>query len=45
VKRLTNSPLFSLRVGVYRVILAFEHQQLVIMAVDPDHRRNVYNNL
>ena len=45
VKRLTNSPLFSLRAGVYRVILAFEHQQLVIMAVDPDHRRNAYNNL
>jgi len=45
VKRLTNSPLFSLRVGVYRVILAFEHQQLVIMAVDLDHRKNAYDNL
>jgi len=45
VKRLVNSPLFSLRVGVYRVILAFEHQQLVIMAVDLDHRKNVYDNL
>lgn len=45
VKRLTNSPLFSLRVGVYRVILAFEHQQFVIMAVDLDHRKNVHNNL
>ena len=45
VKRLVNSPLFSLRVGVYRVIMAFEHQQLVIMAVDLDHRKNVYDNL
>ena len=45
VKRLTNVPLFSLRVGVYRVILAFEHQQLVIMAVDLDHRKNAYDNL
>jgi len=45
VKRLTNSPLFSLRAGVYRVILAFEHQQLVIMAVDLDHRKNAYHNL
>ncbi|TAJ44562.1 type II toxin-antitoxin system RelE family toxin [Methanofollis fontis] len=45
VKRLTNSPLFSLRVGVYRVILAFEHQQFVIMAVDVDHRKNVYDRL
>ena len=45
VKRLTNSPLFSLRLGVYRVILAFEHRQLVIMAVDLDHRKNAYDNL
>ncbi|MCE5337745.1 MAG: type II toxin-antitoxin system RelE/ParE family toxin [Methanomicrobiaceae archaeon] len=45
MKRLTNSPLFSLRVGVYRVILAFEHRQLVIMAVDLDHRKNAYDNL
>ncbi|WP_292367046.1 MULTISPECIES: type II toxin-antitoxin system RelE family toxin [unclassified Methanoculleus] len=45
VKRLTNSPLFSLRVGTYRVILAFEHRQLVIMAVDVGHRKNAYNNL
>ena len=45
MKRLTNSPLFSLRVGTYRVILVFEHQQLVIMAVDLDHRKNAYDNL
>jgi len=45
VKRLTDSPLFSLRVGAYRVILAFEHQQLVIMALDLDHRKNVYDRL
>ncbi len=45
VKRLTNSPLFSLRVGTYRVILAFEHRQLVIMAVDVDHRKNAYKDL
>lgn len=45
VKRLTNSPLFSLRIGVHRVILAFEHRQLVIMAVDLDHRKNAYDNL
>ncbi|MCK8519644.1 type II toxin-antitoxin system RelE family toxin [Methanoculleus sp. 7T] len=43
VKHLTNSPLFSLRVGVYRVILAFEHQQLVSVAIDPDHRKNAYD--
>jgi mRNA interferase RelE/StbE len=45
VKRLTNLPLFSLRVGTYRVILAFEHQQLVIMAVDLNHRKNAHDNL
>ena len=45
VKHLTNSPLFSLRVGDYRVILAFEHRQLIIMAIDLDHRKNVYDNL
>ncbi len=45
VKHLTNSPLFSLRVGTYRVILAFEHRQLVIMAVDVGHRKNAYKDL
>jgi hypothetical protein len=27
------------------VILAFEHRQLIIMAIDLDHRKNVYDNL
>ncbi|WP_221056378.1 type II toxin-antitoxin system RelE family toxin [Methanoculleus chikugoensis] len=45
VKRLTNLPLFSLRIGTHRVILASEHRQLVIMAVDLDHRKNAYDNL
>ncbi len=45
VKRLTNSQLYSLRVGSYRAILAFEHQQLVILAVDVGHRSNIYDTV
>jgi mRNA interferase RelE/StbE len=44
VKRLTNSPLYSLRVGSYRIILIFEHQQLVILAVDVGHRSTIYDS-
>ncbi|WP_367227086.1 MULTISPECIES: type II toxin-antitoxin system RelE/ParE family toxin [unclassified Methanocalculus] len=44
VKRLTDSPLYSLRVGVYRVILSISHDQCVILALKLAHRRNVYSN-
>ncbi|RQD82628.1 MAG: type II toxin-antitoxin system RelE/ParE family toxin [Methanocalculus sp. MSAO_Arc2] len=45
VKRLTDSPLYSLRVGSYRVILAISHEQCVILAVKIAHRRNAYRDL
>ena len=42
VKKLKGFPLYSLRVGVYRVILSIEAKNLVIFVVEVDHRRKIY---
>jgi mRNA interferase RelE/StbE len=44
IKRLKalDPPLFSLRVGEYRAILAIEQDRLVIIVIDIGHRSTVY---
>ena len=37
-------PLFSLRVGHYRIILSIEDQNLVIFVIEIGDRRTVYRN-
>ncbi len=45
VKRLKAAPLFSLRVGIYRILLSIERNNLVIVVVDVGKRENVYDEL
>ncbi len=42
VKRLTGVPLYSLRVGNYRVILDIKNKQMVIFVIRVGHRHGVY---
>ena len=37
-----NSPLYSFRVGQYRIILVFEANVMVIAVIDVGNRSNVY---
>jgi len=37
-----NSPLYSFRVGQYRIILVFEDNVMVIAVIDVGNRSNVY---
>ena len=45
VKRLKAVPLFSLRVGIYRVLMSIERNNLVIVAIDVGKRENDYDDL
>ena len=45
VKRLKGVPLYSLRIGKYRVIMSIERDRLVILIVDIGNRKNVYDDL
>ena len=45
VKKLKGFPLYSLRVGKYRVILAIEFKKLVIFIVEMEHRKRAYRKL
>jgi len=45
VKRLRNSPLYSLRVGAYRVILDIRRDKITIFVLRARPRRNVYYDL
>jgi mRNA interferase RelE/StbE len=45
VKRLQNSPLSSLRVGAYRVILDIRREKITIFVLRAGPRRNVYHDL
>jgi mRNA interferase RelE/StbE len=45
VKRLRNSPLYSLRVGSYRVILDIRREKITIFVLRARPRRNVYHDL
>ncbi len=37
-----NSPLYSFRVGQYRIILVFEDNVMIITVIDIGNRSNVY---
>jgi mRNA interferase RelE/StbE len=45
VKRLRDSPLYSLRVGAYRVILDIRREKITIFVLRAGPRRNVYHDL
>ena len=45
VKRLKGVPLYSLRIGKYRVIMSIERERLVILILDIGNRKNVYDDL
>jgi mRNA interferase RelE/StbE len=45
VKRLRNSPLSSLRVGSYRVILDIRREKITIFVLRSGPRRNVHHDL
>ncbi len=45
VYRLKDSPLYSLHVSDYTVILNILHQKLVILVVRVGHRRNIYKKI
>ena len=45
IKRLAGVPLYSLRVGDYRVILDVKNKELVVFVVRFGHRSRVYNEL
>lgn len=42
VKKLAGIPLYSLRVGHYRVILDIKSKELIILVLEVGHRRNIY---
>ena len=44
VKKLVNSPFFSLRVGDYRLILDIHQGKLRILVLQIGHRKNIYKN-
>ncbi len=45
VKRLRNSPLYSLRVGSYRVILDIRREKIVIFVLRAGPRKSIYHDL
>ena len=45
VSRLKNSPLYSVHVGEYRVVLDILHKKLIILVVRVGHRRNIYKKI
>ncbi len=45
VKHLTGVPLYSLRVGEYRVIMDIKNKEMVIFIIKVGHRSKVYDNL
>lgn len=45
VKHLKGVPLYSMRIGKYRVIMSIERENLVILVVDIGRRKNVYDDL
>lgn len=42
VSRLVGVPLYSLRVGDYRVIMDIKSKEVLIFVIKVGHRRNVY---
>ncbi len=45
VRRLRDSPLYSLRSGEYRVILSILPKKILICVVKVGHRRNIYHEI
>lgn len=45
VKHLVGIPLYSLRVGDYRVIMDIKTNQMLIFVIKAGHRKKVYNEL
>ncbi len=45
VKKLTDTTLFSLRVGDYRIILDIKRKKMIIFVLRVGHRRNTYKEL
>lgn len=45
VKRLTGVPLYSLRVGDYRVIMDIKNKQMVIFVIKVGHRSRIYGKI
>ena len=45
IKHLTGVPLYSLRVGDYRVILDISTSQILIFVVRTGHRSGIYDEL
>jgi len=42
---LEGVPLYSCRVGHYRIILTIDHGHLIIFVITIDHRRSAYRNI
>ena len=42
LKTSSNSPIYSLRVGEYRVIMAIENSQLIILVLEVGNRSKIY---
>jgi mRNA interferase RelE/StbE len=42
LKTSSNSPIYSLRVGEYRVIMAIENSQLIILVLEIGNRSKIY---
>ena len=45
VKHLTGVPLYSLRVGDYRVIMDIKNKQMLIFVIEIGHRKKIYKQL
>lgn len=45
VKHLVGVPLYSLRVGDYRVIVDIKNKELLIFVIEIGHRKSVYGKL
>ncbi|WP_340818114.1 type II toxin-antitoxin system RelE/ParE family toxin [Methanolobus sp. WCC4] len=42
LKGFPDSPIYSLRVGDYRVIMSIEGEKLVIFVIEVGHRKKIY---
>jgi len=45
VKHLVGVPLFSLRIGNYRIILDIKNKKMLIFVIDIGNRKNTHKNL
>lgn len=45
VKRLVGVPLYSLRVGDYRIIMDIKNKEIIIFVIKIGHRNKIYNGL